>query len=167
MVNTSPQSAAAFDAWTERARSVPLEHELARRDITLRRQGRELVGPCPRCGGDDRFAVNTVKQIFNCRGCGAKGDVIELVKFLDGCDFHAARVILAGEPPPKSNGKDARANEPTKIVAAHFDYSDEAGNLLFQVERIEFQNRISKHRWLIRSQRRQAQKNIPATAARP
>jgi DNA primase len=107
MVNTSPQSA-AYDAWTERARSVPLDHELTRRGITLRRQGKELVGPCPRCGGDDRFAVNTAKQIFNCRGCGAKGDVIDLVRFLDGCDFLPAVEKLAGAP-PKANG-DSRAN---------------------------------------------------------
>ena len=138
MVNTPPQSA-DYDAWTVSARSVAFEGELARRGITLRLQGKELVGPCPRCGGDDRFAVNTAKQIFNCRGCGAKGDVIDLVMFLDGCDFHAARVTLAGEPPPKPNGKDPAA-EAKKIVTARFDYSDEAGNLLFQVERVEFQN---------------------------
>jgi hypothetical protein len=118
---------------------VPINRELERRGITLRRQGTELVGPCPRCGGDDRFAININKQVFNCRGCGAAGDVIDLVMFLDSCDFVHAGTTLAGEPPPKANGKNP-AIEAKKIVAACFDYSDEAGNLLFQVERIEFQN---------------------------
>jgi AAA domain/CHC2 zinc finger len=135
MVNTSPQ----HHAWIERARAVRLELELDRHGIkNLRRHGRELVGPCPQCGGDDRFAVNIEKQIFNCRRCGAKGDVIALVQFLDGCDFLPAVEKLAGEP-PKPNGKDPAA-EAKKTVAARFDYTDEAGNLLFQVERIEFQN---------------------------
>lgn len=66
------------------AKAVPIESELARRGHRLRRAGRELVGPCPRCGGRDRFAVHCVKQIWNCRACGRGGDVIELVKHIDG-----------------------------------------------------------------------------------
>ncbi len=63
----------------------------------FRLRGRiERVGPCPLCGGADRFAVNTRKQVFNCRGCGQGGDVIALVQFLDGCDFVEAVAILAG-----------------------------------------------------------------------
>ena len=132
------------DTWTAHARSVPLENELARRGIKLRGKKVERCGPCPKCGGDDRFSINTAKQLFNCRGCGARGDVIDLVMFLDACDFVHAATMLAGEPPPQANGKDhPQADElatANRIVAARFDYSDEAGNLLFQVERIEFQN---------------------------
>jgi putative DNA primase/helicase len=138
---STPQSA-AFDAWISRARSVPIETEINKRGVKLKRAGAERVGPCPRCGGVDRFAINVAKQIFNCRGCGAGGDVIDLVMFLDGCDFVHAGTTLAGEPPAKAkpNGKNARAGEPKKIVAARFDYTDEAGILLFQVERVELQN---------------------------
>ena len=81
----------------ERARSVPIQDEVARRGIKLRRSGAELIGPCPACGGDDRFAINIRKQVFNCRGCGAKGDVIDLVCFLDGCGFGAAKATLLGD----------------------------------------------------------------------
>jgi CHC2 zinc finger len=57
------------------------------------------------CGGRDRFSINARKQVFNCRGCGAKGDVIALVKALDGVDFRAAVETLAGPAPtPKPNG---------------------------------------------------------------
>jgi hypothetical protein len=80
----------------ERARSVRLEDEIARRGIKLKRAGTELVGPCAVCGGTDRFGINIRKQIFNCRGCGAKGDVIALVQHLDGCDFATAIETLVG-----------------------------------------------------------------------
>lgn len=36
--------------------------------LGLRRQGRELVGPCPACGGEDRFRV-TRRGGFFCRQC--------------------------------------------------------------------------------------------------
>ncbi len=43
--------------------------------------GVELAGPCPRCGGRDRFVVWVDKQDFWCRadgaGCGWKGDAID------------------------------------------------------------------------------------------
>ena len=32
----------------------------------------EWVGPCPKCGGRDRFAVNVKRRVWHCRGC-AKG----------------------------------------------------------------------------------------------
>jgi phage/plasmid primase-like uncharacterized protein len=81
----------------ERARAVRIEDEIARRDIKLKREGAELVGPCPVCGGRNRFAVNTRKQVFNCRGCGTGGDVIKLMQFLDGCDFVSAIGTLVGD----------------------------------------------------------------------
>ena len=34
----------------------------------LQRRGRELAGPCPLCGGEDRFHVNQ-DGVFGCRGC--------------------------------------------------------------------------------------------------
>jgi hypothetical protein len=80
----------------ERARSVRIEYELERRGIKLR--GRvERAGPCPICGGNDRFAINVKKQVFVCRGCNVGGDVIALVRHLDAVDFAAAVEILAGD----------------------------------------------------------------------
>jgi CHC2 zinc finger/Toprim domain len=102
----------------ELAKAVPLEAELARRGAKLRRVGRELVGPCPVCGGTDRFAVNVVKQIWNCRGCQRGGDVIDLVQHIDDCSFPAAIRTLAGEDlprrmgtPPARNGKDYKFSD--------------------------------------------------------
>ena len=80
----------------DRARAIPIEGEIERRGIKL--GGRvEATGPCPVCGGKDRFAVNTKKQIWNCRGCAKGGDVIALVEHIDGCSFAEAVALLAGE----------------------------------------------------------------------
>jgi len=109
--------------WTARARAVPIVDEIRRRDINnLKHVGDEYVGPCPKCGGEDRFAVHTKKNIFNCRHCDVGGDVIKLVEHLDGVDFNTACATLAG-PLPKGNGKD-RSGE-TEIVVAEFQYHDE------------------------------------------
>jgi len=47
--------------WVQCARAVPIEQKIERRGIKLRREGPERVGPCPKCGGEDRFAINTKK----------------------------------------------------------------------------------------------------------
>lgn len=83
-------------AQVERARNTPIGEVIDARGIRLR-GGIEQVGPCPICGGNDRFAVNIRKNLFNCRGCNASGDAIALVQLLDGCGFAEAVVTLAGE----------------------------------------------------------------------
>jgi hypothetical protein len=35
-----------------------------------------------------------------CRGCGARGSVIDLIAFLDRCTIHEAVAKLCGNPPP-------------------------------------------------------------------
>ena len=84
----------------DRARSVRLEDELSRRGIKLSGKNGSLSGPCPICGGNDRFAVSLKKQLFNCRGCGARGgDTIALVQVLDGKGFRdAVEALCGGEP---------------------------------------------------------------------
>ena len=69
------------------AKAIRIEDEVARRGVVLKRQGRELVGPCPICGGTDRFAINFAKQVWNCRHCGKGGDVIALIQHMDGVGF--------------------------------------------------------------------------------
>lgn len=88
-----------FRAWVEAARGVDIGTEAKARGLALRGAG-EMVGPCPDCGGRDRFAINTRKQVFNCRGCGAGGDVIALTQLIDKSDFRAACEHLTGQPAP-------------------------------------------------------------------
>lgn len=70
----------------------------------LKRAGVEWTGPCPICGGTDRFSINTRKSQFNCRRCGGKGDEIGLVRFVMGLDFVAALEWICG---PKQELSDA------------------------------------------------------------
>jgi len=131
-----------FNDWVQRARAVPIEKDIERRGVKLRREGLERVGACPKCGGDDRFAINIKKGVFNCRGCGIAGDVIELVQQLDGTDFPTACTQLTGTPPPKkangkANGKHADDNK--KVVVKTFEYHDADGIVVFAVDRIQFQ----------------------------
>ncbi|MBD3804878.1 MAG: hypothetical protein IE919_16790 [Thioclava sp.] len=57
----------------------------------------ELAGPCPVCGGRDRFNINTARGVFLCRQCGGKGDGIALVRHTLGCSFPAALDYLEGQ----------------------------------------------------------------------
>jgi DNA primase len=99
-MTTSPQ----FQAWVGRARDVPIEHAAGNRQLTLRRASRvEWHGPCPLCGGTDRFFINVRKQCFYCRGCDRGGDVIAFVQFFDRCDFIEACKRLSREPPPPAS----------------------------------------------------------------
>jgi hypothetical protein len=88
----------AREDWIDRAREARIEDVIEQRGITLRRAGAERIGPCPRCGGTDRFSINVKKGVFHCRGCQRGGDVIALVCFLDGVDFLEAVEMLVGGP---------------------------------------------------------------------
>jgi hypothetical protein len=111
------------------ARDTPIEHVAEMHGLKLKRQGSERVGPCPVCGGDDRFAINVRKQVFNCRGCGGKGiGAIDLEIFLSGCDFRRAIAALTGhsglaaEPRQYPNTPDCQDARPRPSLA-----DDEAG----------------------------------------
>jgi hypothetical protein len=83
-----------------RARAVPIA-SVAPKGLKrqgLKRQG--LIGPCPKCGGIDRFSISTAKQVFNCRGCGAAGNVIALARLVWGTDFEVTVERLCGDVVP-------------------------------------------------------------------
>jgi hypothetical protein len=80
--------------------AVRIEGEIARRGIKLAGRGSEQCGPCPVCGGTDRFSINTKKQVWHCRVCAMGGDVITLVQHIDGVGFKDACRILGGDAAP-------------------------------------------------------------------
>ncbi|SFK99630.1 putative DNA primase/helicase [Pseudovibrio ascidiaceicola] len=90
--------------YKQRALDVSLLEAAKSSNATLRRSGKEHVGPCPACGGTDRFSVNPVKQKWNCRGAGGGGDAIGVVMHCMSVDFKAACEILTGEEPPSGEG---------------------------------------------------------------
>src|SRR5712671_1818584 len=130
------------DETTERARRVPIA-TIGKPIPGLRPQGNDLVSPCPWCGdGDDRFWINTQKNIWGnrCSCAPVKGaDSIEFAKSWLKCDFEEAVYTVLKEPPPKkANGHDRDEPAAKKVVVERYDYHDENGKLLFQVERVQY-----------------------------
>lgn len=60
-----------IDEFIEEARGVTVTEAAARLGINVTRAN--YAGPCPSCGGRDRFAISPSKQAFNCRRCGSGG----------------------------------------------------------------------------------------------
>jgi hypothetical protein len=87
--------------WIDRARAADLLTTAESLGASLKKvAATEFVGPCPLCGGHDRFSVNTRKRVFNCRGSGDGGDVIAMVQHLGDYDFLGACERINGEPRP-------------------------------------------------------------------
>jgi CHC2 zinc finger len=126
----------ARDEWIERARAVKVDTVIGRHAITLKREGAEHVGPCPHCGGKDRFSINPAKNVWNCRGCNkGGGDGISLEQFISGTDFLGAVEYLVGKP-PESTAEPNSGQAQLKLVAT-YPYRDEHGELLYEVCRFE------------------------------
>ncbi|BAQ69428.1 putative primase [Rhodovulum sulfidophilum] len=100
------------------ARALPIGEVAERLGIAGLKppQAIERVGPCPVCGGRDRFGINTARNVYNCRHCGG-GDAIALVGLVKGCDFRAALDWLMGtreletDPAELARRKAAREKE--------------------------------------------------------
>lgn len=83
---------------------------------TFTRLGDRLVGPCPIHGGDNpnAFVVSLGKNLWYCfTGCNGGGDLVDLVRRLDGKNFrqtlHYLRTLTEGRqsrlPPPPAPSK--------------------------------------------------------------
>jgi hypothetical protein len=102
---------------------VSIPHVLERSGVPLK--GKR--GRCPIHGGDNptAFSVTDDGQLFHCFVCGAGGDVFELVKRLDGCDFALAVATIVqfsgytpGTAPKLSAAEAARRTEVVRRRAA-------------------------------------------------
>ncbi len=90
------------DPRLEQCRAIPIGDIADQLGLELKRvTSTERAGGCPSCGSSgphsDRFAINTARNVFNCRKCGAAGDQLALVQLALGCDFKSALAHLAGE----------------------------------------------------------------------
>lgn len=92
----------ADDIRLQQAHAIPIAEVADRLGIAgLQRAGGELVGPCPRCGGKDRFGLNLTSGVFQCRkDCGpsSRGDQVSLVRFVLDMSFPQALEWLVGPP---------------------------------------------------------------------
>lgn len=80
-----------------------------------RTNGGEYAGPCPFCGGCDRFRVwpNQDRGRYWCRVCGKHGDAIDYLKETRGLSFRDACAELGIEPANRQGGP---AHEPIQGV---------------------------------------------------
>ncbi len=70
----------ALDGLFDEARLVTCADYALRRGWPLKQSGAYLTGPCPRCGGDDRFSIEKRQNKWICRGCDVGGnDCISMV----------------------------------------------------------------------------------------
>ncbi len=95
----------------------------------FRRSGAEWRGPCPvHQGKRDSFALNAeTGQAFCHSDCSRGWSLLQLHAEINGVTAQEARVAVAGEPV-----------KPREV--ARYDYSDETGQLLYQVIRMEPKN---------------------------
>lgn len=101
---------------------------LAARDVRLRRVASNfLAGPCPFCGGVDRFVVKRTPDGYRwlCRHCSPKyQDAIAYAMRRDGLDFKAAVKTLGGaslplrddDLPPQRAKAEAEAQDPETVA---------------------------------------------------
>lgn len=140
----------AFRQWIEDARACPIGDYADAVGIRLR--GRvERSGPCPNCGGEDRFNLNTVKGLWFCRQCKDDGgDVIDLVRLVEGCDFVRACEILTGTPAPNgAEGHGLSAEERARVEAERAEKRRQAD---VTAAKFRDQERRRLHRWWNRAQ---------------
>ena len=83
------------------AKLIPMRDLVERLGLAnLRSMGAELVGPCPLCGGRDRFGINLNAGAFLCRKCDLRGgDQLALTMGVLNLDFKAALNWLCGDAP--------------------------------------------------------------------
>lgn len=74
-----------------------IKKRLEARGTTLCKNGRGESGPCPKCGGDDRFNLwfdeKRGREVFWCRRCQIQGDDIQYLRDVEGMSyFHASEI---------------------------------------------------------------------------
>lgn len=93
----------------------------------------EFAGPCPDCGGNDRFCIWSGGQgkhgmgRFYCRGCGLQGDAIQFLREFQSLGYGEACRTL-GLTPAASSGRKA-AREPSAPVQTAQTWTPKAGEL--------------------------------------
>ena len=98
-------------------------------------KGGEYHGPCPLCGGNDRFHVWPEQGEHGswwCRGCAKGGDAIQYLRDVEGMGYKAACARLGVEPmaAPAANQipaqRQAQTFTPTQVAAPEDIWSTKA-----------------------------------------
>ncbi len=110
----------------------------------LRRKGEERFAICPfHDDHEPSFSFNKKTGLFQCFGCGASGSIFEFFALKRGvyprCDL--PKEISDSAYEFHNTHQNAKKNTTTPavrpVVIARYDYQDETGMLLYQIERLD------------------------------
>lgn len=85
----------------------------------------ELHGPCPWCGGDDRFMVFPETDKYYCRQCNARGDAIQYLREYRHLDYFQAAGIVGNQIPARQKG-----SSPHRKTTAGQGWAENAAKLV-------------------------------------
>ncbi|MBD3845958.1 DNA primase [Bosea sp. SSUT16] len=125
-----------FNDWVEKAKAVSVlncalkfrfQPKGGGAKLATRAAG-EIVGPCPRCGGVDRFSIKPSESAWYCRGAGQGGyDSISMARYLlRDAGFIEAVEELTGEPRPQAKPETSAERQAREALAAKRKADDEA-----------------------------------------
>lgn len=116
-------------------RDNPLDVYLRNHGVKLRQSGSNFIATrCPAVQHKPNHwcvTIDSRRQLFHCNDCDTGGSIIDWISIQSGKPIGDVMRELAGElkPVPAPTGK------PT--ISSVYDYTDENGNLLYQVVRME------------------------------
>ena len=97
---------------------------------SLKKKGKDFFALCPfHDEKDPSFKVDLETGAFHCFGCDKKGSIFDFFMARHEVDFPTAKQALAERA--------GIASTPKKRIKDTYDYTDAAGNLLFQTVRFE------------------------------
>ncbi len=108
--------------------------------------GGEHAGPCPWCGGEDRFRVWPESGRYWCRGCDKKGDTIQYLRdkrgmmYLEACTFLDVKPRLSTAV---SNGTRQLSYQPRTTTAPALPWMKRAGEFIIHAAAELLTNKIA------------------------
>ena len=95
-------------------RDVDLIALVKAKGVKLRKNGKSYFGLCPfHADKNPSFSVNPTKNLWQCFGCGAGGDVIRFIELFDQVDFKEA-VSRLSDNGFKSHKRSAKKQQPAR-----------------------------------------------------
>jgi hypothetical protein len=133
-----------LDEFIADARAVDLETVAGLCGVAVKGRADEKKGPCPRCGGKDRFSINFRKGVWNCGHLGgAGGDGLALVAHCHDFDLKRraglmeACAVILGRPVPEGGereSEDERTARAARLAAIAAERSAERASRAAEAE---------------------------------
>ena len=75
------------ESYIQRLKSNVLIEDIIKKDLTLEKIGKHIIGKCPLCNGNKSFCVSLEKQFVYCFQCNVSLDVISYLMKTKGLSF--------------------------------------------------------------------------------